>query len=168
MPVILEIPRLSCWHHSLSLSFSLMERHRSSMARAAIQSRGKGLSTFKKSPIHFCNHRAYDQHGAKRTADPAGRAKLVRVVIFYSPATISNRSELQILARKFQVARILTIATMTKSLTKAMSHISDSLIYNCYTIYFSRVLLCRLRIYYNYNISNGELSYLKHFVKNKN
>lgn len=92
MPVTLEIPRPSCWHHSLSLSFSFTESTsikygESRDSTSAIQSRGKGLSTFKKSPIHFCNHRAYNQQrSGAHSWSSWPRQACTRVVIFYSPA----------------------------------------------------------------------------------
>lgn len=55
------------WHDSLPRNTTTSIRYGESRSctRARRVSRAKGLSTFKKSPIHFCNHRAYDRSGAQ-------------------------------------------------------------------------------------------------------
>lgn len=63
--VILEVPRRSLFQWDTALIKFTARAAADSASRARdSQSRAKGLSTFKKSPIHFCNRRAVHSIGA--------------------------------------------------------------------------------------------------------
>lgn len=116
----------SCWHHSLSLFFSFTESNVDQVWREpwfdvrGIRSRGKGLSTFKKSPIHFCNHRAYDQQrSGAHSWSSWPRQACTRVIIFYSPAmaflTVTYIAPLHDDLRYYRDLECFWIADCTKS-----------------------------------------------------